>query len=79
MLARAGALVFGEFPRCAEPAGDLAIADVLRDFTRGFPGPVLFGFPFGHTTGPSWSLPIGVRGRVRTTPAMLIVDEPAVE
>lgn len=79
VLARAGALVFGEFPRCIEPAGDISMLDVIRDFTRGFPGPVLFGFPFGHTTGPSWSIPIGVRGRVRTAPAVLTVDETAVE
>ncbi|MCC7179232.1 MAG: LD-carboxypeptidase [Acidobacteria bacterium] len=78
MLARAGALVFGEFPRCDEPGGDPAIRDVLREFTRGFPGPVLFGFPSGHTSGPTWTLPIGVRGRVRATLPAVIIDEAAV-
>jgi muramoyltetrapeptide carboxypeptidase len=78
MLARAGALVFGEFPRCDEPGGGPTIKDVLRDFTRGFPGPVLFGFPSGHTSGPSWTIPIGVQGRVSGTPPMLVIDEAAV-
>ena len=52
MLARAGALVFGEFPGCDEPGGEPAIRDVLRDFTASFDGPVLFGFPSGHTDRP---------------------------
>jgi muramoyltetrapeptide carboxypeptidase len=78
-LARAGALVFGEFRGCDEPGGTPAIRDVLREFTRGFPGPVLFGLPFGHTSGPSLSIPIGVRGRVSTSPPIMAIDEPAVE
>jgi muramoyltetrapeptide carboxypeptidase len=78
-LARAGALVFGEFRGCDEPGGPPAIRDVLREFTRGFPGPVLFGLPFGHTTGRSLSIPIGVRGRVTTAPAGLTIEEAAVE
>jgi len=77
-MARAGALVFGEFPRCDEPGDGPAIRDVLRAFTRGFPGPVLFGFPSGHTAGPTWTLPLGVRGRVRTTPPAVAIDEAAV-
>jgi muramoyltetrapeptide carboxypeptidase len=79
VLARAGALVFGEFRGCDEPGGRPAICDVLRDFTRGFPGPVLFGLPFGHTRGAPLSIPIGVRGRVSTSPPLLVVEEPAVD
>lgn len=78
-LARVGALVFGEFRGCDEPGGSPAIRDVLKDFTRGFPGPVLFGLPFGHTTGSSLSIPLGVRGRVSTAPPMLAIEEAAVE
>ena len=78
-LARAWALVFGQFRGCDEPGGPPAIRDVLREFTRGFPGPVLFGVPFGHTTGPSLSIPIGVGGRVITAPAGLVIEEAAVE
>ena len=58
---KAGAIVFGEFPGCDEPGGDPAIVDVLRDFTKGFRGPVLFNFPSGHTSGATWTLPFGVR------------------
>lgn len=77
-LARAGALVFGEFPGCNEPGGDPLIRDVLRDFVEGFAGPVLFGFPSGHTAGATWTLPIGVRARVRTDRPALIIEEAAV-
>ena len=79
VLARAGAIVFGEFRGCDEPGGPPAIRDVLREFTRGFPGPVLFGLPFGHSSAPSLSIPIGVTGRVVTSPAGLVIEEAAVE
>ena len=58
---KAGGIVFGEFPGCDEPGGDPRIKDVLRDFTKGFRGPVLFGFPSGHTNGATWTLPFGVK------------------
>jgi muramoyltetrapeptide carboxypeptidase len=78
-FARAAALVFGEFPGCDEPGGDPAIRDVLAEFTRGFHGPVLFGFPSGHTAGPSWTLPLGVRARaVAGRRSAVIVEEAAV-
>jgi muramoyltetrapeptide carboxypeptidase len=79
-LARAAGIVFGEFPRCDEPGGSPAIRDVLAEFTSGFPGPVLFGFPSGHTTGPMWTLPLGVRAWLRTAPQPgLIIEEAAVD
>jgi muramoyltetrapeptide carboxypeptidase len=77
-LARAGALVFGEFPKCDEPTGGPMIRDVLRDFVRGFPGPVLFGFPSGHTSGATWTLPIGVGARVIADRPALVIEEAAV-
>jgi muramoyltetrapeptide carboxypeptidase len=78
ILARASALVFGELPSCDEPSGGHAIRDVLLDFVRDFSGPVLFGFPSGHTTGATWTLPFGVRARVLTSPAALVIEEAAV-
>lgn len=78
MLGRAGALVLGEFPKCSEPNGEPRIRDVLRDFVRGFPGPVLLGFPSGHTTGATWTLPIGVRARVIGDRPALVIEEAAV-
>ncbi|HXG90197.1 MAG TPA: LD-carboxypeptidase [Vicinamibacterales bacterium] len=80
ILSRASALVFGEMPSCDEPGGEHAIRDVLSDFVKNFSGPVLFGFPSGHTSGTTWTLPFGVRARVVTTPApVLVIEEAAVE
>jgi muramoyltetrapeptide carboxypeptidase len=79
ILARASSLVFGEFPSCDEPGGEHTIRDVLREFVHDFRGPVLFGFPSGHTTGATWTLPFGVRARVITSPqAAVVIEEPAV-
>jgi len=79
VLARAAAIVFGEFPGCDEPGGRLAVRDVLREFTRDFRGPVLFGFPSGHTTGAAWTLPHGVRAHaVGGARPALVVTEAAV-
>ena len=78
VLARARGLVFGEFPSCDEPGGEHVIRDVLREYVADFTGPVLFGFPSGHTTGATWTLPFGVEARITTTPAALVIDESAV-
>jgi muramoyltetrapeptide carboxypeptidase len=77
ILARARALVFGEMRGCG--AGETpAVDDVIRDFAADFDGPVLTGFPSGHTTGPCWTLPLGVRVRVLSRPASLVVEESPV-
>jgi muramoyltetrapeptide carboxypeptidase len=78
VLSRARALVFGEFPSCDEPGGEHVIRDVLRECVATFDGPVLFGFPSGHTAGATWTLPFGVRARVTTSPPALIIEESAV-
>ncbi|MBI4887113.1 MAG: LD-carboxypeptidase [Acidobacteria bacterium] len=76
--ARARALVFGEMRGCEGKEG-ATVLDVIREWTAGFAGPVLLGFPSGHTTGPCWTLPLGVRVRVRTSPrASLVVEESPV-
>ena len=64
LLARARAIVIGELPRCDEPSGDLKGRAVMADLFMDFPGPVLIGFPSGHTEGPAMTLPLGVRCRV---------------
>ena len=78
IIARARALVLGEMPSCDEPGGEHPIRDVLSDYFGDFRGPVLFGFPSGHTTGPTWTLPLGVRVRVVTSPPGLVIEEAAV-
>jgi len=77
-LASAAAGVFGQWPRCDEPGGTVTARAVIKDVLDGFPGPVLFGFPSGHTTQALISLPLGVRARVvaHGTPA-LVVEESA--
>jgi len=79
ILARASALVFGELPKCDEPGGDPAIRAVVSALTRDFPGPVLFGLPSGHASGPTLTLPFGVVATVLAgaRPA-LVINEPAV-
>ena len=72
VLKKARAIVFGEFPGCDEPGGDPALREVLRDFTTGFGGPVLFNFPSGHTAGPTWTLPFGVRAEVVAGPSPVL-------
>ncbi len=80
VFARARAIVFGEFPGCDEPGGEPAIRDVLRDFTKECPGPVLFNFPSGHTSGPTWTLPFGVKAEVvGGSTSMVRIVEAAVE
>ncbi len=63
-LTSVSALVFGQLPRCDEPGGAVTAREVVAEFCADFPGPVLWGFPSGHTTTPAVSLPLGVDTRV---------------
>jgi muramoyltetrapeptide carboxypeptidase len=79
ILDRASGLVFGEMRGCDEPGGAVTVRQVIERMTQEVRGPVVFGFPSGHTTGPCWTLPLGVRVRVATQPlTRLIVEEAAV-
>lgn len=80
ILARASAIVFGEMVGCDEPGGAPTARDAVTRVLRGFPGPVLFGFPSGHTTGPAMTLPLGVRARAIAGPRpALVIEDAAVE
>jgi len=81
LLARAGAVVIGELPRCDEPGGEATGRGTMAALFADFPGPVLFGFPSGHTEGPQQTIPLGVRARVVADPRAprLIIEEPAVQ
>lgn len=80
VLDRAAGLVFGEMRSCDEANGRVTARDVVERLTRGFGGPVVFGFPSGHTTGPCWTLPLGVSVRLVTRPhPSLLVEEAPVE
>ncbi|HKE86154.1 MAG TPA: LD-carboxypeptidase [Vicinamibacterales bacterium] len=79
ILNRARALVFGEMRGCDEPGGAVTARQVIERMTGDSGGPVVFGFPSGHTTGPCWTLPLGVRVRVTTRPRpTLVVEESPV-
>jgi muramoyltetrapeptide carboxypeptidase LdcA involved in peptidoglycan recycling len=52
------------------------MADLLRDFH----GPVLIGFPSGHTIGAAMTLPFGVSCRViADRRPRIVIEEAAVE
>ena len=80
MFARVTGLVLGTFPRCDEGGGGPTARGVLRDLLSRFPGPVVFGFPSGHTEMPAWTLPVGVAARLTASAsgAGLSIEEPAV-
>jgi muramoyltetrapeptide carboxypeptidase len=80
ILSRARGMVFGEMRGCHEPdvSAVTSARDVIERFARGFNGPVLCGFPSGHTTGPCWTLPLGVAVRVRAgaRPSLTVEESP---
>ena len=73
-------VVFGEmvgFGQASRSAG--ALRDVILEATEGLDIPVAFGLRFGHTTGKSLTLPLGVRARITTGEKVkLALLEPAV-
>lgn len=76
VLARASAVVAGQLPRCDEPGGAVTARAVIADLFRDFHGPVLVGFPTGHTTSPFVTVPLGVAARVigRGAPALVLEE-----
>lgn len=64
LLARAAAVIVGQLPMCDEPGGAVTGRAVVAEALEAFPGPVLIGFPSGHTTTPLVTLPLGVHTRV---------------
>lgn len=80
VLDRASAIVLGEFVDCDEPRGEPSARDVLASLLRDFNGPVVHGFPSGHTRGALVTLPFGVRTRVAANGnPRVIIEEAGVE
>jgi muramoyltetrapeptide carboxypeptidase len=80
IVGRAGAIVFNELPGCDEPGGQVRGVDAVRRVLDGFAGPIVGGFPSGHTPGATVTLPFGVRATVVARGrAALVIEEPAVE
>lgn len=79
LVARASGIVFGQLPDCDEPRGEPRAREVVADLLRGFHGPVLYGFPSGHTTTPAITLPLGVSVAVIADhDPRLVIEEAAV-
>ena len=78
ILGKARGLLFGEMRGCDEPGGGQLARAVIERRTRDFTGPVVTGFPSGHTTGACWTLPLGVGVRLTTRahPSVLIEEAP---
>jgi muramoyltetrapeptide carboxypeptidase len=80
LLSRASAIVIGELPKCEEPSGNPTAAAVMAEALDYFPGPVVMGFPSGHTGGPPLTLPFGVNCRVIAEGRpRLVIEEGAVD
>jgi muramoyltetrapeptide carboxypeptidase len=80
VLARASAVVIGELPKCDEPSGEVTGRAVMAELFADFPGPVVIGFPCGHTFGPALTIPLGVSCRVVADGRPRVVfEEAAVE
>ena len=80
ILSRAKAIVIGELNGCDEPNGALTGRGVMAALLSDFPGPVLIGFPSGHTKGPVYTLPFGVSCRVVANGRPgLVIEEAAVQ
>jgi muramoyltetrapeptide carboxypeptidase len=79
LLARVAGVVVNELPGCDEPGDGPKGLDVVRDLLRDFPGPVVAGFPSGHSPGATITLPLGVKATLLATgrPA-LVIEEAAV-
>lgn len=79
VLARAAGILLGEFPLCDERDGSVTAREVLHRRLSKCDVPVVLGFPSGHTRGPAWTLPFGVRARLVAGDApAVIIEEPAV-
>ena len=76
LLRKASAVICAEFPNCCDDKGHEA-RSVISTMLRDFHGPVIFGFPTGHTAGPVWTLPLGVAATVSTRPVPRVVIEEA--
>jgi muramoyltetrapeptide carboxypeptidase LdcA involved in peptidoglycan recycling len=51
----------------------------VQDLLAGFRGPVLYGFPSGHTTTPAMTLPLGIEAAiVADDDPRLVIEEAAV-
>jgi muramoyltetrapeptide carboxypeptidase len=58
-------MILGEFPECVPPAGTETVRDVAARLAPAVP--VAWNVPFGHTTRPMLTIPMGISARLSTT------------
>lgn len=79
LLARAAGVVINELKGCDEPGGPPTGRATMAELFADFPGPVIIGFPSGHTAAPTMTLPLGVSTRViADTRPRIVIEEAAV-
>jgi len=73
-------IVLGEFPECGPPEGStFTVRDVCKRLLAPLRIPIVYGAPFGHTSRPMLTLPLGVRARLEASAeGCLKILEPAV-
>ena len=80
LLARASAIVIGELNGCDEPGGTPTGRSVMAQVLADFRGPIVAGFPSGHTKQQVYTLPLGVACRVvANNQPRLVIEEAAVQ
>ena len=80
LLLRASAIVIGELNGCDEPGGALTGRHVMAQVLKDFPGPIVAGFPSGHTKDRVYTLPLGVSCTVvADNRPRLVIEEAAVQ
>lgn len=80
LLSKASAIVIGELNGCDEPGGTLTGRGVMAQVLKDFPGPIIAGFPSGHTKEQVYTLPLGVSCRVVADERpRLVIEEAAVQ
>jgi muramoyltetrapeptide carboxypeptidase len=84
-LAAANGLAFGDIVEkgnngevSTNPAYEKEVMEILKDITRDFPGPVLWGLPVGHGSY-NITLPLGVEAILDAEQSTLTVSESAVK
>jgi len=66
---RVRAFLFGEMKDCVQVENQgYTLQEVILDVLGDLKKPIFFGFPSGHVSGLNWTLPLGVRSRIGTTP-----------
>ena len=80
-LEKSRAIIFGQLPGCDELGGKVTARDAIRDVLSDYRGPVLFGFPSGHSTTALVSFPLGVQTRVVNAirPALIFEEAAAAD